>query len=64
MSTESTFRYNGPLSTYQEWDALLYGLVVGAAFSFDTVRRDIRAEPSKLIAGALLAYALARGSRS
>jgi len=29
MSTEDALPYDGPLSTYTEWDAFLYGLVVG-----------------------------------
>lgn len=60
MSTESTFSYDGPLSTYTEWDAFLYGLVAGVALSIDAVRRDIHAEPSKLIAGTIIGYILTR----
>lgn len=60
---ESGSAYDGPLSTYQEWDALLYGLVVGVALSIDTVRRDIRAEPSKAIGGAIIAYAVTKIAR-
>lgn len=60
MSTEATLSYDGPLSTYQEWDALLYGLVVGFVLAIDRVRRDIQAEPSKVIGGALLGYCVAK----
>lgn len=54
MSTEQSLPYDGPLSTYREWDALIYGLAVGALLSINRVRRDIRREPSKFF-GALLA---------
>jgi len=60
MSTENTLPYDGPLSTFQEWDCFLYGVVFGLVLSIDTVRRDLRAEPSKAIAGALLAYAISK----
>jgi hypothetical protein len=56
MSSEDTFAYNGPLSTYREWDVFLYGIVAGIVLSIDRVRADIRAEPSKLIAGAIVGY--------
>jgi len=59
MSTEASFPYyDGPLSTYREWDALLYGVVIGIAAFPGRVRRDLAAEPSKAIAGALLAFAV------
>jgi hypothetical protein len=54
MSSESVLPYDGPLSTYREWDALLYGLAVGALLSIRRVRRDIRREPSKFIAAVVL----------
>jgi hypothetical protein len=57
MSTEQTLPYDGPLSTYREWDALIYGLAVGALLSIDRVRQDIRNEPSKFL-GALLSVIL------
>lgn len=60
MSTEDTFPYNGPLSTYTEWDVALYGLALGFTLSIDRVRQDIHAEPSKLIGGAILGYAIAK----
>ncbi|MFW6435662.1 MAG: hypothetical protein ACOCY1_04705 [Halovenus sp.] len=63
MSSEATLPYDGPLSTYTEWDVFLYGLVVGVALSIKRVCEDIRAEPSKLIAGAIVGYALVRWRR-
>lgn len=57
MSTEHALPYDGPLSTYREWDAFLYGVVAGLVLSIDRVRADLRREPSKAIAGALLACA-------
>lgn len=60
MSTEDAFPYyDGPLSTYREWDVFLYGITLGIVLSIDRVREDIRREPSKLIAGTILAYAIA-----
>jgi len=59
MSSESSFPYNGPLSTYTEWDVFLYGITAGIALSIDRIRADIACEPSKLIAGAIVGYALA-----
>jgi hypothetical protein len=56
MSTESSLPYDGPLSTYREWDVFLYGLAVGIVLSVDRIRADIQQEPSKLIAGALVGY--------
>jgi len=58
MSTEQALPYDGPLSTYQEWDAVVYGLAVGAFLAIPTVRRDIKAEPSKFIGAALGTVAL------
>jgi hypothetical protein len=58
--TTETGAYRGPLSTYQEYDALLYGLAVGLLLSVETVRRDAAAEPSKVIGGALAGYVLGR----
>jgi hypothetical protein len=58
MSTEQSLPYDGPLSTYREWDALIYGLAVGALLSIDRVRRDIRKEPSKFLVAVLAALAL------
>ena len=60
MSTEAALPYDGPLSTYQEWDVLLYGITVGLVLSIDRIRRDVQAEPSKVIAGAIVGYAAAR----
>jgi len=60
MSTEATLSYDGPLSTYQEWDALLYGLTVGFVLAIDRIRRDAAAEPSKVIGGAIVGYAIAK----
>jgi len=64
MSTEDAFPYNGPLSTYTEWDSLLYGLAAGLALSIGRVRQDIRREPSKFVAGALVGYILSKMNES
>lgn len=60
MSSERTFSYNGPLSTYREWDSFAYGLVLGVALSLNRVRADIKREPSKAILGAIAGYLLTR----
>lgn len=60
MSTESALPYDGPLSTFQEWDAFLYGIVVGLVLAIDRIRRDAAAEPSKVIGGAIVGYAIAK----
>lgn len=53
-ASESQSRYDGPLSTYREWHALLFGVVVGALFGWSrTLRSDARHEPHYVLAGAL-----------
>jgi len=59
MSSERALSYDGPLSTYREWDAAVYGLAVGLLFSIARVRRDVRREPSKFIAAAVLTLLVA-----
>jgi len=58
MSSEQSFAYDGPLSTYREWDSLVYGVAIGCLLAIPRVRRDIRREPSKAIGGILLTVAL------
>jgi len=60
MSSESAFAYDGPLSTYREWDALLYGIAAGIVAATTPIPRDAGREPSKAIAGVFVGYALAR----
>jgi hypothetical protein len=54
MSSERALSYDGPLSTYREWDAVIYGLAVGLLFSIGRVRRDVAREPSKFLAATIL----------
>jgi hypothetical protein len=60
MSSEQALSYNGPLSTYREWDSLVYGIAVGCLLAIPRVRRDIRREPSKAIGGVLVTVALTK----
>lgn len=67
-ATESGWAYNGPLSTYAEWHALLLGVHAGLAGEGDTVlaiafgdrdaetkaEREVRSEPWYATAGVLL----------
>jgi len=64
MSSEQSFAYDGPLSTYREWDSLVYGVAIGCLLSIPRVRRDIRKEPSKAIGGALLTIIIAEAKRA
>jgi hypothetical protein len=65
MSTEQSFQYNGPLSTFTEWHSFLFGVLPGIALGWSrTIRREIRNEPhyalGGLLAGSLAAFALQR----
>jgi hypothetical protein len=56
VSAESSFEYDGPLSTYTEWHALLFGVIVGVPLGWSrTVRREIRKEPHYALGGLLIA---------
>jgi len=51
MSSESQYVYDGPLSTFTEWDALLYGVTAGIVLTQTPISRDIAREPSKFLGG-------------
>jgi len=52
MSTEQSFAYNGPLSTYREWHSIGFGAAAGIAAGWSkTLRRDVRTEPQYFLVG-------------
>ena len=58
MSSEHALAFNGPLSTFREWHALLIGLAAGLLAGWSKpIRRGVRAEPHFAIAGALVGVA-------
>jgi len=55
MSSEQILAFNGPLSTFREWHALLIGLAAGLVVGWSQpIRSGVRAEPHAAIAGALI----------
>lgn len=64
MSTESTFDYDGPLSTYREGHAGIVGLALGLTIGWSpTLRTDLRREPHYAVAGVLAGIALGAALR-
>lgn len=60
MSTEQSFPYNGPLSTFSEWHSLTIGLAAGLLIGWSkTLRRDLKAEPHYAIGGLLVGAVVA-----
>ena len=58
MSSESQLLYNGPLSTFREWHALLIGLAAGSVVGWSrSLRSDLRDEPHAAIGGFLVGVA-------
>jgi hypothetical protein len=60
MSSEHQFPYDGPLSTFTEWDALLCGIATGIVLNHTSISRDIAREPSKFIGGVFTGWVIAR----
>ena len=58
MSSEHALAFNGPLSTFREWHALLIGLGAGLLAGWSQpIRRGVREEPHAAIGGFLLGVA-------
>ncbi|AFH21987.1 hypothetical protein OSG_eHP14_00035 [environmental Halophage eHP-14] len=52
MSSEQSFSYNGPLSTFREWHSLGFGLAAGVLAGWSkTIRHEVRNEPHYFIIG-------------
>lgn len=64
MSSEQSFGYDGPLSTFSEWHSLIIGLAAGIAIGWSkTLRRDLRKEPHYAIGAFLIGVALGWAAR-
>lgn len=58
MSTEQSFAYDGPLSTFSEWHSLTVGLAAGLVAGWSrTLLHDLRTEPHYAIGGILIGVA-------
>ena len=58
MSSERALAFNGPLSTFREWHALLIGLAAGLLAGWSKpIRSDLREEPHAAIGGLLVGVA-------
>ena len=58
MSSEHALAFNGPLSTFREWHALLIGLAAGSVVGWSKpIRSDLREEPHAAVGGFLVGVA-------
>jgi len=58
MSSEQALAFNGPLSTFREWHALLIGLAAGSVVGWSKpIRSDLREEPHAAVGGFLVGVA-------
>jgi len=64
MSTEQSFSYDGPLSTFSEWHSLIIGFAAGLIAGWSkTLRRDLRKEPHYAIGAFLVGVFLGWAAR-